>query len=61
MTKKTETPIETAPVTVEDAPAEHPVLGHEPLYVPKGVTLTDILERLGALEQWRADAEKTKQ
>lgn len=45
MSKHTEQPTE-----VEEAPSEHPVLGHEPLYVPKGVTLTDILARLDAVE-----------
>lgn len=35
---------------LEDEPGEFPVYGHESLYVPKGVTLTDILERLTALE-----------
>lgn len=34
----------------DDAPSEQPVSGYEPLYVPRGVSLLDILERLDALE-----------
>lgn len=34
----------------EDAPGEFPVIGFEPLEVPKGFKIVDLLQRIEALE-----------
>lgn len=56
MTKKAEQPVaadaqaKQAERPSMDGAGEFPVIGYEPLVVPEGVTLVDLLRRIEALE-----------